>query len=414
MHCTPHQNAYIFGVGNLPMVRGPGTTPSIRRGQTGGPPGTVASSSRDGVPSIGKSSDTGALYKDLSKQVSNDRAAVHLDDFFLPAFTPRDSTKPPDRQVRAKLLQTPSVSMLDVLNIVLPTDTTFSGTFDTLQFSPADESDGQNRTMQSGGPALHCSSVDQAIQNVVEPKASLPSDLVLNRSDGYVLGTASTGACYPDQVNHESCPISFMDIFQIDGEHAIQAPEWPPSEQADFSATIAAHRAVSQLASPRVSALAAQLNSSSHAAPALHTMQEGMAAKLARRPSSPTVDSVGTQSRAKGHRKSTARQIRGQSGVQGRAAAPSPYTPSKEHRKASRSRTNDADNLKAGHPSQPSRFCHICLRRAERVALLSCGNSHSGTCRKVVCEKCFDVFGWNWAAACAMKESWICTHCRDE
>lgn len=61
---------------------------------------------------------------------------------------------------------------------------------------------------------------------------------------------------------------------------------------------------------------------------------------------------------------------------------------------------------------QPSRFCHICLRRAGRVTLLACGNALEGSCRKVVCEKCFESFGWDWAAALKPNSMWTCTHCR--
>lgn len=61
---------------------------------------------------------------------------------------------------------------------------------------------------------------------------------------------------------------------------------------------------------------------------------------------------------------------------------------------------------------QPSRFCHICLRRAGRVTLLACGNALEGSCRKVVCEKCFETFGWDWAAALKPNSMWTCTHCR--
>lgn len=62
---------------------------------------------------------------------------------------------------------------------------------------------------------------------------------------------------------------------------------------------------------------------------------------------------------------------------------------------------------------QPSRFCHICLRRAGRVTLLACGNALEGSCRKVVCEKCFETFGWDWKAACEPSSKWTCTHCRE-
>lgn len=72
------------------------------------------------------------------------------------------------------------------------------------------------------------------------------------------------------------------------------------------------------------------------------------------------------------------------------------------------------DNRPAGSTSvQPSRFCHICLRRAGRVALLACSNAKEGTCRKVICEKCFNCFGWSWDEASNPESNWTCTHCRD-
>lgn len=65
-----------------------------------------------------------------------------------------------------------------------------------------------------------------------------------------------------------------------------------------------------------------------------------------------------------------------------------------------------------GGANQPSRFCHICLRRAERVALMACSRLRSGLCRKVVCEKCFAEFGYDWEAAASPRSGWTCTHCR--
>lgn len=65
-----------------------------------------------------------------------------------------------------------------------------------------------------------------------------------------------------------------------------------------------------------------------------------------------------------------------------------------------------------GGVNQPSRFCHICLRRAERVALMACGRFRSGLCRKVVCERCFAEFGYDWEQAVGAGSDWVCTHCR--
>lgn len=74
-------------------------------------------------------------------------------------------------------------------------------------------------------------------------------------------------------------------------------------------------------------------------------------------------------------------------------------------------RTGEPD--KASVSVQPSRFCHICLRRHERVSLLACSNSRLGTCRKVVCEKCFENFNWDWTYATNPLVNWTCTHCRN-
>lgn len=38
---------------------------------------------------------------------------------------------------------------------------------------------------------------------------------------------------------------------------------------------------------------------------------------------------------------------------------------------------------------KPSRFCHICARTSKKVGLLSCVNFRTGSCRKVICQKCF-------------------------
>ena len=66
---------------------------------------------------------------------------------------------------------------------------------------------------------------------------------------------------------------------------------------------------------------------------------------------------------------------------------------------------------KCGLP-QPSRFCHICLRRAEKVTMVACGRLRSGGCRKVVCEKCFVEHGWDWNGATKLSGYWECTHCQ--
>lgn len=43
---------------------------------------------------------------------------------------------------------------------------------------------------------------------------------------------------------------------------------------------------------------------------------------------------------------------------------------------------------------QPSNFCHVCVRSGEQVRLVACANIVVGTCRKAVCERCFDKHDW--------------------
>jgi hypothetical protein len=62
--------------------------------------------------------------------------------------------------------------------------------------------------------------------------------------------------------------------------------------------------------------------------------------------------------------------------------------------------------------AKPSRFCHVCARSAEVVALAPCKNVRFGVCRKAVCEKCFVDQGWDWAAVARDPGSFSCCHCR--
>lgn len=63
--------------------------------------------------------------------------------------------------------------------------------------------------------------------------------------------------------------------------------------------------------------------------------------------------------------------------------------------------------------AKPSAHCHVCARTSKRVRFRACANVARGVCRKVVCEKCFARFGWDWSAAAEDKE-WTCTHCRGQ
>lgn len=62
----------------------------------------------------------------------------------------------------------------------------------------------------------------------------------------------------------------------------------------------------------------------------------------------------------------------------------------------------------ASSARMPSKFCHICLRRGERIELLACTGLR---CRKVTCEKCFIDFGWDYNYAKTLSD-WTCCHCR--
>lgn len=82
--------------------------------------------------------------------------------------------------------------------------------------------------------------------------------------------------------------------------------------------------------------------------------------------------------------------------------------------------------------TQPSKFCHVCVRSGDQVRLAPCANVTSGLCRKAVCEKCFEKHGFahEWAAASLnyaiiaemnsrMRDTlpdqvWTCFHCRSQ
>lgn len=64
----------------------------------------------------------------------------------------------------------------------------------------------------------------------------------------------------------------------------------------------------------------------------------------------------------------------------------------------------------------PSRFCHVCSRTPKNVRLAVCSKIKEGICRKVICEKCFDEFGYGdfEAALETGTSSWCCPHCSDK
>jgi len=62
----------------------------------------------------------------------------------------------------------------------------------------------------------------------------------------------------------------------------------------------------------------------------------------------------------------------------------------------------------------PSEHCHVCTRqRSDVLEAAACGGVQDGTCRKVICIKCFRRYGWDWEAALLEKSRWRCSHCRN-
>mmetsp|Transcript_7196 Transcript_7196/g.19283 ORF Transcript_7196/g.19283 Transcript_7196/m.19283 type:complete len:412 (+) Transcript_7196:68-1303(+) len=80
----------------------------------------------------------------------------------------------------------------------------------------------------------------------------------------------------------------------------------------------------------------------------------------------------------------------------------------------------------AAQNKRPSRFCHVCSRKGERIGLVACmectnnarQEAHDGEaprCRKSFCAKCLEEAGCDLAAvhAAAAKNEWRCLHCRE-
>lgn len=62
---------------------------------------------------------------------------------------------------------------------------------------------------------------------------------------------------------------------------------------------------------------------------------------------------------------------------------------------------------------QPSAYCHVCARTSKAVQFAICARIKEGLCRKVICNKCFGKFGWDWDAA-QKNPDWVCVHCRGD
>lgn len=58
----------------------------------------------------------------------------------------------------------------------------------------------------------------------------------------------------------------------------------------------------------------------------------------------------------------------------------------------------------------PSNYCHICS--GKRRPVIACSNIKLGTCRKVVCEICFQAHDYGNFQLEVMSDKWICTHCK--
>eukprot|EP00187_Rhodella_violacea_P014390 CAMPEP_0184715292 /NCGR_PEP_ID=MMETSP0314-20130426/5248_1 /TAXON_ID=38298 /ORGANISM="Rhodella maculata, Strain CCMP 736" /LENGTH=297 /DNA_ID=CAMNT_0027178389 /DNA_START=197 /DNA_END=1090 /DNA_ORIENTATION=+ len=62
----------------------------------------------------------------------------------------------------------------------------------------------------------------------------------------------------------------------------------------------------------------------------------------------------------------------------------------------------------------PSLHCHICTRAVANLDHAVCGGLGLGKCRKVVCVRCFEGYGWDLEEAKRGGEDWRCPHCQGE
>uniref|UniRef100_A0A7S0ZLM6 Zinc-finger domain-containing protein n=1 Tax=Timspurckia oligopyrenoides TaxID=708627 RepID=A0A7S0ZLM6_9RHOD len=61
-----------------------------------------------------------------------------------------------------------------------------------------------------------------------------------------------------------------------------------------------------------------------------------------------------------------------------------------------------------------SRYCHLCSRPAWRIPVVECSEIHNSGCCKVVCESCFDSYGWDFQFAIENKSQYKCSHCTNQ
>lgn len=70
----------------------------------------------------------------------------------------------------------------------------------------------------------------------------------------------------------------------------------------------------------------------------------------------------------------------------------------------------------------PSNYCHVCSRTASRssgpnrmtIRMVPCAALREGSCRKVVCDRCFDEYslGPSFEEASRPGATWLCVHCQ--
>lgn len=58
-----------------------------------------------------------------------------------------------------------------------------------------------------------------------------------------------------------------------------------------------------------------------------------------------------------------------------------------------------------------SRFCHICARSGDGVPIFTCKNVEHAVCRKVICQRCIQKYGWETPAD---PTAFVCCHCKGE
>eukprot|EP00184_Porphyridium_aerugineum_P004026 CAMPEP_0184708140 /NCGR_PEP_ID=MMETSP0313-20130426/37622_1 /TAXON_ID=2792 /ORGANISM="Porphyridium aerugineum, Strain SAG 1380-2" /LENGTH=335 /DNA_ID=CAMNT_0027169723 /DNA_START=2084 /DNA_END=3091 /DNA_ORIENTATION=+ len=83
-------------------------------------------------------------------------------------------------------------------------------------------------------------------------------------------------------------------------------------------------------------------------------------------------------------------------------------------RKSSRKLSANKGRPKTYKSQMPSVHCHVCTRlKAFMLPVVACSNlKKNGSCRKIVCARCFAEFGWDWNEATKPGSDWTCVHCR--